>query len=152
MHESEKWKWSRSVVSDPQWPHGLQPTRLLRPWDFPGKSTGVGCHCLLRTCPQICCSLSLSFINYWVKNLVVILECCISPHLLSQHTIHKAILSVYFKIHSKYDHITSSVAITVYADQHYSLLQLFPTNFSLLLSPFLLNCFPYSAFLKASRW
>ena len=24
-----------------------QPTRLLRPWDFPGKSTGVGCHCLL---------------------------------------------------------------------------------------------------------
>ena len=27
--------------------HGLQPTRLLLPWDFPGKSTGVGCHCLL---------------------------------------------------------------------------------------------------------
>ena len=47
MHESEKWKWSRSVVSDPQRPHGLQPTRLLLPWDFPGKSTGVGCHCLL---------------------------------------------------------------------------------------------------------
>ena len=23
-------------------PHGLQPTRLLRPWDFPGKSAGVG--------------------------------------------------------------------------------------------------------------
>ena len=35
-------------MSDPQRPHGLQPTRLLRPWDFPGKSTGVGCHCLLR--------------------------------------------------------------------------------------------------------
>ena len=47
MHESEKWKWSRSVVSDSSWPHGLQPTRLLRPWDFPGNSTGVGCHCLL---------------------------------------------------------------------------------------------------------
>ena len=31
-----------------QRPHGLQPTRLLCPWDFPGKSTGVGCHCLLR--------------------------------------------------------------------------------------------------------
>ena len=43
MHESEKWKWSHSVVSDPQQPHGLQPTRLLHPWDFPGKSTGVGC-------------------------------------------------------------------------------------------------------------
>ena len=48
MHESEKWKWSRSVMSDTQRPHGLQPTRLLRPWDFPGKSTGVGCHCLYK--------------------------------------------------------------------------------------------------------
>ena len=47
MHESEKWKRSRSVVSDSEGPHGLQPTRLLRPWDFPGKSTGVGCCCLL---------------------------------------------------------------------------------------------------------
>ena len=28
-------------------PMELQPTRLLHPWDFPGKSTGVGCHCLL---------------------------------------------------------------------------------------------------------
>ena len=28
--------------------HGLQPTRLLCPWDFPGKNTGVGCHFLLQ--------------------------------------------------------------------------------------------------------
>ena len=48
MHASEEWKWSRSVVSDSLRPHGLQPTRLLHPWEFPGKSTGVGCHCLLR--------------------------------------------------------------------------------------------------------
>ena len=34
---------SRSVVSDSLWPHGLQPTRLLHPWDSPGKNTGVGC-------------------------------------------------------------------------------------------------------------
>ena len=27
--------------------HGLKPTRLLHPWDFPGKNTGVGCHSLL---------------------------------------------------------------------------------------------------------
>ena len=26
----------------------ISQTRLLHPWDFPGKSTGVGCHCLLR--------------------------------------------------------------------------------------------------------
>ena len=29
-------------------PHRLQPSRLLRPWDSPGKNTGVGCHCLLQ--------------------------------------------------------------------------------------------------------
>ena len=49
MRESEKWKWSRSVVSNCSRPHGLQPTRLLCPWDFPSKNTGVGCHRLLRT-------------------------------------------------------------------------------------------------------
>ena len=49
VHESEKWKWSCSVVSDSSRSHGLQPIRLLRLWDFPGKSTGVGCHCLLHT-------------------------------------------------------------------------------------------------------
>ena len=49
MHESKKWKWSLSVISDSYWPHGLQPTRLRCPWDFPGKNTGLGCHCLLHT-------------------------------------------------------------------------------------------------------
>ena len=29
-------------------PHGLQPTRVLRPWDSPGKNSGVGCHFLLQ--------------------------------------------------------------------------------------------------------
>ena len=48
---SNAWTWKgkvKSVVTDSSRPHGLQPTRLLHPWDFPGKSTGVGCHCLLR--------------------------------------------------------------------------------------------------------
>ena len=35
-------------MSDSLRPHGLKPTRLLLPWDFPGKSTGVGCHLLLQ--------------------------------------------------------------------------------------------------------
>ena len=39
---------SRSVVSDSLWPCGLEPTRLLCPWDSPGKNTGVGCHALLQ--------------------------------------------------------------------------------------------------------
>ena len=37
--------FSCSVITDP---HELQPTRLLCPWDFPGKNTGVGCNFLLQ--------------------------------------------------------------------------------------------------------
>ena len=36
------------VMSDSVKPHVLQPARLLCPWDFPGKSTGVGFHFLLE--------------------------------------------------------------------------------------------------------
>ena len=35
-------------MSDSVRPHGLQPIRLLHPWDSPGKNTGVGCHFLLQ--------------------------------------------------------------------------------------------------------
>ena len=37
-----------SVVSDSVRPHRRQPTRLPRPWDCPGKNTGVGCRFLLQ--------------------------------------------------------------------------------------------------------
>ena len=43
-----RWKWSCSVMSDSLRPLGLQPPRLFRPWDFPDKSTEVGCHFLLQ--------------------------------------------------------------------------------------------------------
>ena len=47
-------------------PHRWQPNRLPRPWDSPGKNTGVGCHFLLQcmkvksesevtqSCPTLC--------------------------------------------------------------------------------------------------
>ena len=35
-------------MSNSVWPQRQQPTRLLRPWDSPGKNTGVGCHFLLQ--------------------------------------------------------------------------------------------------------
>ena len=48
---SNAWKWkvkvkslSRVQLFATPW---MQPTRLPHPWDFPGKSIGVGCHCLL---------------------------------------------------------------------------------------------------------
>ena len=39
---------SCSVLSVSLWPIVLQPTRLLCPWDFSDKNTGVGCHFLLQ--------------------------------------------------------------------------------------------------------
>ena len=53
-------------MSDSVRPHRWQPTRLPRPWDSPGKNTGVGCHFLLQfrkvkserevaqSCPTLC--------------------------------------------------------------------------------------------------
>ena len=75
MHESEKWKWSLSVVSDFSRPHGLQPTRLLHPWGFSRQSTGVGCHCLLRESSrirdQICVScIGRQILYHWTTGEV----------------------------------------------------------------------------------
>ena len=68
-----------SVVSDSVRPYRRQPTRLPRPWDSPGKNTGVGCHFLLQyrkvksesevaqLCPTLCdpmdCSLPGSSVH-----------------------------------------------------------------------------------------
>ena len=37
---------TKSCLTDSLRPHGLFPTRLLCPWDFPGKHPGGGCHFL----------------------------------------------------------------------------------------------------------
>ena len=66
-------------MSDSVPPHRRQPTRLPRPWDSPGKNTGVGCHFLLQrmrvksesevaqSCPTLCdpmdCSLPGSSVH-----------------------------------------------------------------------------------------
>ena len=57
--------------SDSVRPHGLQPTRPLCPWDFPGKSTGVGCHCLLHI------HLSITF-SFALKNTLVFHRDCVA--------------------------------------------------------------------------
>ena len=44
-HVAAKLLQSCLTLCDPQ---RQQPTRLLRPWDSPGKNTGVGCHFLLQ--------------------------------------------------------------------------------------------------------
>ena len=40
--------WNSLAFSMIQWPYRWQPIRLPRPWNSPGKKTGVGCHFLLQ--------------------------------------------------------------------------------------------------------
>ena len=54
-----------SVVSDSVRPHGLQPTRLLCPWDSPGKNTGVGCHFLLHC--HLCSFYIIACISFFIE-------------------------------------------------------------------------------------
>ena len=51
---------SHSIESDSLQPHGLQPTRLLCPWDSQGKNTGVGYHFhkCEKTLNSVCSSCS----------------------------------------------------------------------------------------------
>ena len=48
MCDRHVWLLSRSVMFNSLLPPGLQPTRLLCPWNLPGKNTGVGCQFLLQ--------------------------------------------------------------------------------------------------------
>ena len=72
MHESEKSKWSHSVMSDSSWPHGLQPTRLLHPWDFPGEST---LSLNISIFHKILCLLLALFILFSAWNLYCLSSC-----------------------------------------------------------------------------
>ena len=72
--------FSRLVMSDALWPHGLQPARLLCPWDFPGKNTGVGCHFLLQRgisfqgrCIRLLCHFYITCLH--TNNLQWLLGC-----------------------------------------------------------------------------
>ena len=58
-------------MSDSLRPHRWQPIRLPHPWDSPGKSTGVGCHCPLRQklLGDINCIRPLGIANYQLNNL-----------------------------------------------------------------------------------
>ena len=63
---SNEWKWkvkvkSLSHVRLSATPQTVAYQALLRPWDSPGKSTGMGCHCLLWSSPL--------WVSEWVKSL-----------------------------------------------------------------------------------
>ena len=73
-----------SVVSDSVRPHRRQPTRLRRPWDSPGKNTGVGFHFLLH-CVKV---KSESEVAQWCLTLGDPMDC--SPPGSSIHGIFQA--------------------------------------------------------------
>jgi len=92
-----------SVVSDSLQPHGLQPTRLLCPWNFPGKNTGVGCHFLLQgifptqgSNPHL-----LGLLHWWADSVPL-------PHLGSP-TIHAEMTNLFFLPHSSFQPAFTSV-------------------------------------------
>ena len=56
----------QSIMSDSLQPYGLQPTKLLCPWDSPGKNPRVGCHALLQgTFPTQGLNLGLLCLLHW---------------------------------------------------------------------------------------
>ena len=65
-------------------PHRRQPTRLPRPWDSPGKNTGVGCNFLLQ-CVKV---KSKSEVAQWCPTLSDPMDC--SPPGSSAHGIFQA--------------------------------------------------------------
>ena len=56
-----------SVVFNSLRPHGLWPTRLLCPWDFPRKNTGVSCHFHLQNFPL---AIYFTYDNVYVSTLL----------------------------------------------------------------------------------
>ena len=91
-------------MSDSVRPHRRQPTRLLCPWDSPGKNTGVGCHFLLQcmkvksqsevtqSCPTLSdvmdCSLPGSSVHgifqarvlEWGAIALAVIKCILTTH------------------------------------------------------------------------
>ena len=101
-------------MSDSVRPHRRQPTRLPRPWDSPGKNTGVGCHFLLQcmkvkkesevaqSCPTLCdpmdCSLPGSSVHgiFQARVLMTRLDSILknTPLLLGVHLVKALVFPV----------------------------------------------------------
>ena len=77
-----------SQLSDSLQPHRLQPIRPLRPWDSPGKSTGVGCHFLLHR---------QYLLDHWANLILIVIFCFMYipfifmqiQTIISENTIHQ---------------------------------------------------------------
>ena len=121
-----------SVVSDSVRPHRRQPTRLLCPWDIPGKNTGMVCHFLLQ------CILSC-FSHVWL---------CITPGTAA----HQAPLSMEFSGQEYWSGLPfpSPLCITVLVYFTYGSIYLLISNFQFisLLLPWLISISWFSMSVK----
>ena len=96
-------------MSDSVRPHRRQPTRLLRPWDSPGKNTGVGCHFLLQ----------------WmkVKSESEVAQSCPTLHDTMDCSLPGSSIHGIFQARYTYIHIYTHIYVCVHAKS----LQLHPT-------------------------
>ena len=122
---------SCSVVSSCLWPHGLYPSRLLCPWNFPGKNTGVSCHFLLQGIQSNCIHHAIYQMPYELIHLMFVpfvqhLTSCLTsvssfaPLQSSwQHPVHSLILSsACLDFMHKWDYITCVFLCLTYFIQH----------------------------------
>ena len=90
---SLSWPWRHQIYT--LRPHGLQPTKLFRPWDFPDKSTGVGGHWLLGNWSTLTQTLFLLLLCHW-EDLVShgLLPVFLAPPLMSHQFILQQTTSI----------------------------------------------------------
>ena len=88
---------SRSVVSNSLQSHGLQPTKLLCPWNSPGKNIGVACHSLFQIIflTQIL-NLSLLYLLNWQVDSLLTMPPGKHFNVQSQKIVFGLIMPVFF--------------------------------------------------------
>ena len=123
-------------MSDFLQPHGLQPIRFLCPWDFPGKSAGVGCHFLLQgifptqeSNPGLLhCRQTLYRLSHWLLFLCFVIFLLLLPavtfssHLLLT-TLHIHYCSLTDSLPS-FQLTTSQIQLVKYSQMHNTQIQL----------------------------
>ena len=96
-------------MSDSLQPHGLLPTRLLCPWDFSGKTTGVGCHLLLqRIFPTQRLNLHLLCLLHWQADSLPL------SHQGSPRNSYKLLVGVYCNSKSQFCKICKKFHVCIF--------------------------------------
>ena len=93
-------------------PHRRPPTRLLCPWDSPGKNTGVGCHFLLQ-CMKV---KSESEVTQSCPTFSDLMDCSLPAS--SVHGIFQARILGFSNFRTTYSSYSTSVSVPVFKILH----------------------------------